>query len=182
MTNFVPVRTTASINSMLELVNFTNNKQYTFNQVSFGPPSVLTGVTGYNSQITMSAVAGGGYNGSVTFQYNRVDAGALLGNTMSMDSTTLVGSTVLSVLSQINGLFGLLLRADEVIDATIDPTAAALPITISGTSEVFSPASTFNIAFSNYVANTGPVGTFIGLDSTTSILGLDANIALDITA
>ncbi len=178
---FTPNPSLSSRQNIVNLINAYNLRQYSFQQMALGSPTALSGIVGFNASISMSALQNSGYSGSVIFQYNRYDAGQVIGNGFSVNSSVLSGTTIREILPGLDALMNLGLRIDEIVDGPVDlVNDFSVTLVISTTSELYLPGSSFTVTFSNNAANLVS-GTFLGLDSTTILFGTDVGILLDIT-
>ena len=178
---FSPNPSLPSRQNVLNLINTYNLRQYNFQQAVLGSPSTVSGTVGFNAAISMSALPNSGFVGSVNFQYNRYDAGQVIGSNFSVDSSVLSGTTIQEILPGLDALMNLGLRIDEVVDGPVDlVNDLSVTIVITNTSELYLPGSSFSVAFSNNAANLVS-GTLLGLDSTTIVFGTSSTVLLDIT-
>lgn len=105
---------------LLDQIN-TDNPSHTLTdaQVTFGLPTVSTGGTpARDTEITVTAVAGSGYTGSVILRYNRVDLSTVPGVLNKVFSLG-DGTTVADLIPEINTRYGINLQAEDYVDAAL---------------------------------------------------------------
>jgi hypothetical protein len=106
VTNF----TEASEQIVIDLINNDNSSALTEALITFGLPTTTTGTSpARNTQVTITAVAGSGYTGSVTVQYNRVDLSTLPTINTSAQTVFSLGDAVniSDLIDEINTAFGI---------------------------------------------------------------------------
>lgn len=109
-----------STKMVLDLINQDNNKSFTMDQLSFGPPVVNTDPTyPTNTKIAVTALDGV-HTGTVTMYYDRLDFGRLFAALPMTFDRAYEHLSTHDVLGVINDRFGLHLETTDVIEAPLD--------------------------------------------------------------
>lgn len=128
---------------LIDLINKDNNTSLTDQLISFGLPTAATGTNPTrNTDLTISAIPGSGYRGSVDLKYNRVQLNDFVGD---KDLTFILGdATKLSdLIGEINALLTINLTEDDYQDVTLP----AFQGTANETHEVQLVASSDSIVY-----------------------------------
>lgn len=100
---------------IVDLVNNDNTTALTPGLLTFGLPSVPTGSPARDTDLTLTAIAGSGYTGSVTVHYNRVNLADVPG-ARSTDFPLGDAVNVSDLIPEINAAYGI------ALSNTVDPT------------------------------------------------------------
>lgn len=106
--------------------NTVNNAALTPAMLTFGVPAAATGASpARNTDLTLTAVAGSGYTGSVTVHYNRVDISTVPG-TRSTTFPKGTAANISDLVPSINAAYGINLQAEDYVDGAL-PTFTGTP-------------------------------------------------------
>lgn len=123
---FVLDFTKAPAQIVLDQINNDNASALTLQQVSFGLPTATTGTSpARDTQVTVSAVAGEGYSGSVVVEYNRVNISTVPG----VRSTVFPKGSAVNIsdlIPQINAAYQINLTSADYTDGPL-PTFSGTP-------------------------------------------------------
>jgi hypothetical protein len=111
---------------LLDQINNDNSSALTLTQVSFGLPTTVGGASpARDTQVTVSAVAGEGYSGSVVVEYNRVNISTVPGARSTIFPK---GSAVniSDLIPQINAAYQINLTTADYTDGPL-PTFTGTP-------------------------------------------------------
>ncbi len=103
---------------LVDLINADNGSALTTGVVTFGNPSVITGLGGRNTAVVVSAAGGSGYSGNVTVNYKRIDIATVPGS-RSLQFQAGDAVNVSDLIDEINAAYGILLQAEDYVDAAL---------------------------------------------------------------
>lgn len=127
----------SSIEALLLLLNTTNSKAYTLEQVSFGNPSNIVGAEAGqpNTHITVTGVEAKGYTGSKELSYTRLDLSKQFEGHTLESFGPVEGGTLAEVLADIKAQTGVEILAEDLSNAAdVDFSQASITLTAKATS------------------------------------------------
>lgn len=126
--------------TIISLVNYENDTQFTLASVDVSSPTTYSGVIGANTQVTVSAKPNKGFTGQVDFIYSRIDFGMFKNSANKVPVTVPYEATWAQVIAAVNTTYGTNLTSDDYVDepSWVPPTVnLEWTLTIKSTSLVF---------------------------------------------
>lgn len=111
---------------LLDQINYDNNAAITSEYVTFGTPTTNATGAARNTTLTITAVAGSNFTGSVDWQYNRVDISVVPGIRSTLITVPVGAVNISDLLNNINLAYGIQLTAADIVDGVL-PTFTGLP-------------------------------------------------------
>jgi hypothetical protein len=117
----------SDVQILVDLINETNaGVALTTEVVTFGLPSVATGGSERNTDITVTAVEDSGYINSKNLNYNRVDLATIPG-TRSVEFPKGDAVKISDMILEINAKYGINLTANDFVDGPLPDFVGGMP-------------------------------------------------------
>lgn len=110
---------------LIDQINTDNSTSLTDALISFGLPTAAQEGSAKNTELTVSAVPGSGYTGSVVVEYNRVSLADFVGSKV-LDFQKGDADNLSDLIPEINALLGTNLQPDDYVDVAL-PTFTGTP-------------------------------------------------------
>jgi hypothetical protein len=111
---------------LLQQINYDNNSSITQAVIAFGVPSANATGAARNTSVTISAVQGSNFTGTVDWQYNRIDISIVPGVRSTLIQMPAGAVNISDLIPNINAAYGINLSAADIVDGLL-PVFTGLP-------------------------------------------------------